>query len=192
VLEVAGAPGQQVLPGVAEHLAEPLVGLQDAPVDRPDADPDGGRGEHRGEPALAGPPGVLGLLPGGERGGDDLLLLVAGEVAQRVGVPGGDSGEDGTHPVGGQQSGQYPEAVLNRVDPDEVGLDQGRADLSRGRLVGRLGDQPPHLPAEEPDQLVVVHRDEAGVPDRGGPGVGDPLGIRPHRCSIRLHRGHPG
>ena len=72
--------------GEAQHLAQGPVDLQDRPVDLGDGDPDDRLGEHRLQPGLAVPPGLLGRDPGRERGRGDLLLLGAGAVLQALRV----------------------------------------------------------------------------------------------------------
>ena len=78
-----------LLGGEAEHVAQRPVDLQDRAVDVGDADADDRVGEHRLEPGLAGPPGLLGGDPGRERRRADPFLLGAGPVLQGLRVTGG-------------------------------------------------------------------------------------------------------
>ena len=141
----------ELLGGVAEHLAQRAVDLQDGAVDVADADADHRLGEHRREAGLAGPPRLLGRDPGGERRRADPLLLGPGPVLQRLrrtrrprapSTAASARGAGSPAAAGASCSPSTVDGPLDRAGLGEVDRDQRGADPpaapSRSELLGAV------------------------------------------------------
>ena len=170
----------ELLDGVAEHLREGRVDLEDAAVHVPEPDPDGGLVEHGPEPRLARVQGLLGLVAGREHGPADRLLLVEGAVAQRRRVGAGQRAREGPdralgtaaeelgEPLGEEHQGALERGRTGEVRGDEAAADGPARLRARRARADRVDDLGGDL-GEVVGELVGLHRDEARPLDLGGP-----------------------
>ena len=169
--------GRDFRGGEAQHVAQRPVDLHDRPVDLGDGDADDRVGEHRFQPCLAVPPGLLGGDPGRERGRRDLLLLGAGAILQALRVTGGQlrPAPRANRPVPPGRAAapamscgiEHGHGPVQRVDLGEMRVDEcrrppGTGRRGRGRSAVTASSSVPANAVRNGSSAPAAHRDQTG------------------------------